>query len=329
MPQPLSSELHVDKLLTDVALAWSQDQKNFIADKVFPVVPVRKESDLYAEYDRGFFYRNEMDVRPRGGRPAQAGYKVKKSRYSCEEYALEHVIDDRDRENADQPLDPELAGTRLLTTQAMINRDQKWTTAYMKTGVWTTDYTGVTAKAEESKDTFLQFDQAGAESVKFLRELRWEIASTTGYMPNVAVFGVDAFEGLGNDEDVLNRIRYTQRAVTTEEIIASLIGIDKVLVPCGVANTAAEGATDSIDFIVGRKDVLLVYAAPAPSITSPSAGYTFAWTGLIPGYTNAFGGVIEKGREPLAHSDIIQIRAAFDVKAVAPDLGVFLSEAVA
>lgn len=326
MPQPTPGNLHVDHYLTDVQLVFTQEEKDFISGRVFPQVPVQKESDLFAIYDRGFFYRNEMKPRPLGGKPVEAGYEIGEGRYACEEYALEHLIDDRTRSNADEPLDPDLAAMRLLTTQALINRDVKWVEAYFKEGVWTLEYEGV--ESSPSGEEFLQFDQEGANPIPFMRKLVWKVKSRTGYKPNKLVLGVDAFEGAINNPAVLDRIKYTEFGSVDEVILARLFGVDEVLVPAGVQNSAKEGQENDIDFIVGTKDALLVYAAPAPTINAPSAGYTFAHVGLLPGATNAFGGVIERGRDDRAKSDWIHSRQSFDIALVAADLGVFLSEAV-
>src|ERR1700758_4455139 len=131
MPQPSAAQLHVDHFLTNMAVAWSQDQKNFVADKVFPIVPVTNESDLYAIYKREFFYRTgQMTPRALGARPPATGYEITEGSYRCIEWSLEHLIDARVRVNADQPLDPDLAGMRLLQTQALIQRDTLWTSAF-------------------------------------------------------------------------------------------------------------------------------------------------------------------------------------------------------
>jgi hypothetical protein len=327
MPQPTAQALHVDRFLTNMSVAWAQDQAQFVADKVFPIVPVLKASDLYSIYSKGFFFRDELRPRPMGGRPQQAGYEVTSGRYSAEEYALEHLIDDRVRENADQPLDPDRAAMRLLTTQALIHRDMQWASKYFTTGVWHTDETGVSANPGANQ--FLQFDQTGGDPIKFFGQQRINMASGTGYPANTLVLGPDTYQVIRNNPAVIDRVKYTQRGVITTELLAELFDVDQVLVPGGVINSAAEGQTDAIDFIVGRKGALLTYAAPAPSIDQPSGGYTFAWVGLLPGNTNAFGGVLERGREELAHSDVVQIRLAFDLQVVASDLGIFFQKCVA
>jgi hypothetical protein len=113
--------------------------------------------------------------------------------------------------------------------------------------------------------------------------------------------------------------------VVTPGILAALFDVDQVLIAESVENAAAEGAAEEIKFIVDPKSALLCFAPPAPSINVPSAGYTFAWTGLLPGIPNAWGGIIERGREELAHSDVIQIRATYDMQITASDLGMFFS----
>jgi hypothetical protein len=326
MPQPTSADLHVDTFLTNLAVAWAQDQRVFVADKVFPTVSVQKQSDLYAIYQKGYFYRDEMRVRPLGGRPQQAGYGVTNGTYRCVEYALEHKVDDRVRANADQPLDPDRAAMRLLTGQAMIRRDRDWASKYFTTGVWGTDLTGVASAP--STNQFLQFDQSGSDPIGLVQKKVDDLLSATGYAGNKLVIGRDAWRVIRNHADVKDRIKYTQRGIVTEDVFASLVGVDEVIVPGSVYNSSHEGQSDSIDFIVGRKAMLLVYAAAAPSVEEPSAGYTFAWTGLVPG-ANSLGGVIERGREELAHSDVFQCRQAFDTEIVASELGAYFSAAVA
>lgn len=325
--QPVPSDLHVDTFLTNLSVGWAQESGQFIADQVFPTVPVQKQSNKFAKYEKGFFYRDEVGPRPLGGRPPKAGYGIESDTYFCEEEGLEHSIDDRTRANADQPLDPDRAAMRLLTTQALIHRDIEWTSNYFKKEVWGTDLKG--KNKEPGAGEFLQFDQSGSTPINLIDENRDTVASQTGYEPKTLVLGRDVYRTLKNHESVLDRIKFTQTGIVTADLLAELFDVDKVLVPGAVKNTAKEGQADEIDFIVSPKSMLLVYAAPNPAIDQPSGGYNFAWTGLLAGVTNAFGGVIERGREELNHSDVLQMRYAFDLKVVASELGVFFENAVA
>lgn len=316
-----------------MAIAWFLDESKFVAGKVFPTLPVAHKSDNYPIYKKGYFYRDEFAVRPYGGRPKEIGYKIEKGVYSCEEEALEAKIDDRVRANADVgSLDPDVANQRLLRTQALIHRDNEWASSFFKTGVWTVNWTGEekapTKTEEESEEKFLQFDQTGSEPIEFFDQRRLDIGSKTGYLPNKLVIGADVYRVLKNHPAIVERIKYTQRGIVTLDILAELFDVEEVFVPLGVINSATEGEADSINYIVNRKSALLVYANNAPSIQEPSAGYSFVWTGLLPGISNAFGGVIETGREELAHSDVMQCRTAFTQAITAPDLGEYFENCV-
>ena len=319
MPQPTGSQLHIDTYLTNVSVGWAQDQKNFVAGSVFPRVPVMKQSDKFAIYDKGYFYRDEMKVRPMGGRPDQIGYAVSQGSYFAEEYAIEHKIDDRVRDNADQPLDPDRAAMRLLTGQGLIRGDRLWATQFFKTGVWSIDWAGVASGPTGNQ--FLQFDQSGSDPIEFFDQRREAIGGATGFWPNKLVLGPAAFRAVKNNPAVLDRIKYTQRAIVTTDLLAALLELDEVLVARAVYNTAAEGQTNAVQYIVDSHSALLVYAAPEPAIDTPSGGYTFAWTGLLG--ANSLGAVIERGREELAHSDVFQARMAIAPQLVASELGEF------
>ncbi len=64
--QPGRGDVHVDRPLTQLSLAFLQSADGFVADRVFPRVPVDKPSDSYFTYDRGMFNRNQMEKRAAG-----------------------------------------------------------------------------------------------------------------------------------------------------------------------------------------------------------------------------------------------------------------------
>ena len=331
MPQPTVTQVHIDRLLTNAAIRYAQKAENFVAGQVFPLLPVVHQSDYVTVFPKGYFMRDDMAPRPLGGRPNRTGFEIEKVLYACEEEALEYPLDDRISANADQPIDPELRAAELLAEKALIHRDRVFGADFFSASVWSTEYSGVASGSEvEAEKKFLKFSQSGSIPVKEILNWRTAMRRKTGQVPNVIVLGALVFNELINHPEVLERIKYTSAApaIVTEQILAQLFRVDKVVVAESVQNSAPEGKADEIGFILNEKDILLAHAAPAPSLQTPSAGYTIAWTGLLPGVNNAFGGVIERGREELAHSDIFQVRTAFTMKATAADLGAFAKECV-
>ena len=84
--------------------------------------------------------------------------------------------------------------------------------------------------------------------------------------------------------------------------------------------------TESNSFI-GGKSALLLYSAPNPGLMTPTAGYTFSWTGLLG--SGAMGGRISKFRLEKIKSDRVEIEMAMTQKVVSADLGTFFATAVA
>ncbi|KPK43088.1 MAG: hypothetical protein AMJ65_06860 [Phycisphaerae bacterium SG8_4] len=328
MPQPLPSEMHTDKFLTNLSVAFYQDAMNFVAGRVFPIIGVQKQSDLYPVFPKGFFWRNEMQVRPLGGEAPRIGYEINTDSYRCEEYSVAHTVDDRVRANTDDPLNPDRSAARLLTQQALVKMESDWVTNFFTTTLWDTDREGV--DATPTGDQFLQFDQTASDPIGLIRGDCDAIMGVTGFKPNTLVMGRDVFRYLiVTHADVIDRIRYVQRGIADTEILAQLFGVDRIFVPGSVQESAVEGATSSIGFIHDSKSMLLCYSAPQPGIELPSAGYTFAWTGLLPGEMNAMGGVIQRMRMERAFSDYFVIRLSYDQKVVASELGIFYYACIA
>jgi len=94
-----------------------------------------------------------------------------------------------------------------------------------------------------------------------------------------------------------------------------------------INDAAAQDAAATYDFIADTKSVLIGYAPPSPSLMVPSAGYTFTWNGYLAG--NAEGIRIKNFRMEHIASDRVEGEMTYDMKVVAPDMGIFLNTVVA
>jgi hypothetical protein len=324
MPQPTRNEVHVDRVLSNVSIGFQQSAEGFVADRVFPVVPVEKQSDLYFTYDKSYWYRSEMQKRAPATESAGAGYGVSTASYRADVWALHKDIDDQTRANADEGIDMEGDATRFLSLQALLRKDKTWVANFFTTGLWTGDQTGVAAGPGANQ--FLQFDQSASDPFKTIRAQILAVQKRTGYKPNTLVMGAEVWNTLADHAALTERIKYTERAIIDTELLASALGIDRVFIASGVENTGPEGGTASYSFIAG-KSMLLVYSAARPSLQEPSGGYTFSWTGL-----EGAGGLraaISTFRMDPIKSDRVEIEMAWDQKLVAPEMGVFFASVIA
>src|SRR5690606_15999296 len=93
----LRNQLHVDQLLSNVAVKYKNE--NFIYEQVFPMVPVKKSSDLYRTYNRNWVIP-ETD-RAVGGLAKEHLFEVGNSNYTLEKHALKSYVPDTAAENYD------------------------------------------------------------------------------------------------------------------------------------------------------------------------------------------------------------------------------------
>lgn len=326
MPNPVAGDLRVDQVLTNISIAFIQRAEDFVADSIFPVVPSEVQSDRYAVYARDDFFRNEMQRRAPGTASAGGGFRIDNSpSFRCDVWALHKDVDDQLRRNQRAPVDLDRDSTIWLTQQGLIRRDKEWVDSYFKTGLWTVDLDGVVAAP--SGVQFIQYDQAASNPIDDTRRRIWDIKEKTGFKPNVLVLGARVWMVLQDHPDFLDRIKYTQKGMVTPDLLAAVLELDRVVIASGVEVTSEEeAATDTYAFLAG-KHALLCYANPTPSLMQPSAGYTFAWSGLVG--AGPQGNRIKSFRMEENEADRVEIEMAFDMKLVSADLGAFFENAVA
>ena len=325
MPQPTISDVHVDAILTNISVAYMQRAENMIADKVFPVVPVDKKSNKYFKYDKADWFRDEAQRRAPGTESAGGGYNLSTDTYSADVWAFHKDVDDQTLANADTPLNPLREAAEFVTSRLMLRREVQFISDFMTTNVWATDVAGVAASPTTGQ--FVQWsDYTNSDPIEDIEEAKESILGTTGYEANTLVLGYQTFRQLKNHPDIVDRYKYTTSSVITEEMMARLFGVDRILVAKSVRNTAAEGLAESYSFNFGKAACLL-HVAPNPGLMTPSAGYIFAWTGVSGGLGSTIG--TSQFRMESLKAARVEAEVAFDNKVVASDLGYFFNSAVA
>lgn len=331
MPNPTISDLHVDAALTDLSVAFAQ-RSNFKARAAFPVVPVMKQSDKYYVYDRQDWLRSDAGSRAPGTESPGGGWRISTDQYFCDRDASLHFdIADPERANADAAINLDTDGTEYITEQIMLKEEKDWTSGFFTTGTWdgassSTDMTGQAAPASTATN-FRHWNDVQSTPIEDVRGEITAVAEKTGKKPNSLFFAPKVWNAWQDHPDVLDRIKYTQKGVVTEDLIAELLGLDTVEVFWGTNDTAIEGAAESMSFLGGRQ-ALLAYVPPRAGLRVPAAGYTFVWTqpGQIAAPTQ--GVRIKRFRLERNESDRIEGDHWYDHKVVESTLGAFFATAV-
>jgi hypothetical protein len=316
--------------LTNISIAFLQNASNFVADRVFPNVPVPKQSDRYYTYDRGDFNRDEMTLRAPGTESAGGGYRIDNTpTYYAPVYAFHKDIDDQVRSNSDSVLSPDREATLYVTHKALIKREKLWVSKFFGAGLWTHDWDGVNG-SPTTNQVYQWNDYTNSDPIINVREGKRTVMQSTGFMPNKLVLGRAVYDILVDHPDVIDRVKYGQTsggpAMANKETLAKLFEVDEVLVMDAIENTANEGATNRHSFIGGKR-ALLVYAPSSPGLMVPTAGYTFSWTGFLG--AGAAGNRIKQFRMEHLAADRVEIEMAFDQRLISADLGFFWDTIVA
>ncbi|MFZ7126407.1 MAG: hypothetical protein ACOWWM_09680 [Desulfobacterales bacterium] len=276
---PTPKSAHNDATLSAISVGYKNPM--FVADSIFPIVRVGKQSDYYYQFLKGAFHRNEAGRRAPGAQAHRGDYKVTPSLYKCEEYAFGHVVPIELINNADVPLRPFESGARFATQKVMLAKEKLASDLCTTAANWTSsnDAEGGWAAAATT-NTFIVDVETYKETIRKL----------IGVYPNKMVISANTMKELKQCGDVLDRIKYTgtqgRPAAVTAQALAALFELDEVLIAGAIYSDAEEVAAGTDFNAVNMWEVnankgaaLLYYQEPNPAIEVPSAGYCFNWPG--------------------------------------------------
>jgi hypothetical protein len=226
--------------------------------------------------------------------------------YFAREHALQIAVTDEERENVDSPFAPDRDGAELVTAKVLLGRE-----LFIKNLV-TTAANYEAANTSTLSGTSQWSDYTGtSKPILNAHTARDAIHAQLFLRPNLTVIPYQVMSKLEDHPDFIERIKYSMVGVVTEELIARIMGLDRVLVPGAGFNSARMGQTASLGYIWG-KDVLFAYVPPRPGMKIPAFGYEFAWV-----YGGGQAQIAERWREDKRKSDVIRVSRRYDIKFMA------------
>ncbi|WP_407146255.1 hypothetical protein [Bradyrhizobium sp. ORS 86] len=324
MPQPTVSQVHVQAALTQIATAYVQSEANYVAEKVFPLVPVEFQSDKYFAFSKDDFYRDEAQQRADATESAGGGFNLSANNsYSADVWAYHKDLGGQTRRNADPAVNMDIACTKFCMQKMLIRRDRFFVSQYLKNSVWGTDVTGTAGGTPGTSTPAFWNDDANGDPFTDIATGQTTILQNTGFEANTLLYSYPVYQALRKHPLVIDRIKYTTRADAnkiTPELLAAAFDVERSVVSKAVYNAATEGATGSYNFIAS-KDALLCHSASEPGLMIPTAGYTFAWSGLTG--LNSMGIRVAQIPMPWLGLETVRTEAemAFDMQVIGSDLG--------
>ncbi len=306
---PQRTDVHIDAALSQLSVAFKND--DFIGEQLAPSLSVSKNSDKYFIYGKENF-NLDNDLRAPGTRAKRVDWSVSTDSYLLEEHALEGFIDDDTRDDADEPLSLESDETEFLTDRIALRTENSVATLLTTTSSYASGHSS-TATAYGG-----QWSNPATDVIAVVSAAKALVHSKVAKRINTIGMGFQVWEKLKQHPLIIERIKYSQLGVVTEDLVASLFGVDKILVGGALKNTAKEGATPTLEYVWG-KNIVLAYVEPGGGRKSINLARVFRKTGFRQ---------TEKWDDRKVKGMFVRVTDKFDEKITVNTAGVLLTAAI-
>lgn len=276
MANPTQRDVHIDRALTDISVAYKNEE--YFARQMAPIVPVNKDSDTYFVYGKTNLKKRDDKWTP-GTRAQQIEWTVSSApSYVCMEHALEDQIIWKYRDNADDPIRYEQDSVENLQDSILLQDELDGVSFFSNIGNYGDGTgTGATANVATPKvpwSSTTAFGQAGmATPLQDVFQASKLIHQAVLKKPNIMAVTDNVFDVLCVNPQIVELMKYTQGGTVPEEVLARLFRVKKFIVLSTEYDNAPEGKA-STGASVWPDYCWLIYAEPTPGIKKVSHSYT-------------------------------------------------------
>jgi len=253
----------VDQVLTNIARGFVN--ASHVATKLFPIVSVIKEGGKIPQFTKEAFkiYSTERAIRAKSNRISPEGRES--IDYVLTEHDLEYPIDYRELEEDILPL--RLHATTVVTDGISLRLEKLAADIVQDLSTYPTG-NKVTLGAGD------KFTNTTSNPFPIFETAKEGVRAKIAQRPNVCVIGASAYSALKEHPAVLDRIKYTQSAVITPELLRQLLDFDELYVGDAVY------ASDSGVFSDIWSDNVVIAYVPKANKDVPRSYYepAFAYT---------------------------------------------------
>ena len=196
--------------LTNMSMAFFQEDGDFVAPSIFPICPVSLSSSYYYTFSKADLARDNVARKPAFGKVQPALMGQTDNTYKCEVDQVIVGVDQIDalnyqRSRAPGVADPRRAKVRFATEQLKLHLDILFAQNFFNAAAWQNVWTGV--PANPGPNQFLRFNDANFDPVNFFDDRMKDIKQSGRRKPNRLALGVDAFNALKNHPDIVERVK--------------------------------------------------------------------------------------------------------------------------
>ena len=319
---PKVNEVHIDAALSNVSIGYHPT--GFIAENIFPIVPVKKESDKYYVWNKDSAFRiPDTTQRADGTRSKTVGFGLSSASYAAEEYALNTEVTDRQRDNADSVINLRSAKTRRVKDILALDQEKRVATLLTTQANWAS--TNRVQRSGTQQWNNASFSATSAYGIEATIDAGKEaIRQAIGRDPNYIIIPSAISKVMKRDSAIKDLIKYTHSELLVDGDLPPMLWKMKVMIPSSIYATSVEGnATQSYADVWG-KHVVLIYVPDNPQIDEVSAGYIFR---VANGAHTPWG--VRTWREEAEKKEIVEVEVCQDEVLTSNVAGYFIEDAIA
>lgn len=268
MPQMNNAQVRlVDPILTSIAQGYRQ--QDLVGMNLFPAVPVQVSGGQVLEFGKEAF-KAYSTARAPGGSTKRIQFGHLGRPFALENHSLEGLLPREHVRDAQVSPGVDLASRAINQTMAamLLALEVQQAGIALTAASYDANHkvalTGTSKWSDDTSDPIKQFDT-----------YKEAIRTSTGRYPNVMLVSASGWNAFRNNAKVIDRIKYVNQGVLTEQIAAAMLGLDRIVVGRAVKSDDAGTFSD----IWGNNAVIAYTALGSKGMEEPSYGYTYTMEG--------------------------------------------------
>lgn len=266
MNSRLAQVQQADPVLTNLARGYSNAQ--MVGHALFPFAPVTKEIVKIPKFSKESFKAINTERAIRAKSNVLDPDDIDDAEIVLKEHDISFPLDNRELANSKGTLNLERYGT-FTASQVIALSVERACAALATTPA---NYASTNKVSLAGNDRFT--DYTNSDPIKVIKAGKEAVRQQVGRRPNVALVGAATMAVLSEHPKILERVKYSQLGVVTADLLAAILGLQKVVVGEAVAMNARGVVSD-----VWGDNIVLAYVPVMPqdvpnNVYEPSFGYT-------------------------------------------------------
>lgn len=327
---PDLSAVHIAKALADVSLAFWNDPSKYCVGRVCGTRRVRESSNKFYQYGRDFASNREtkgvdaramLNLRRPGTEAVEVDFSLSSNSYNTNKYSYRDLVTDDEIGQAGSPLAP-LTDTAMSLMNRLRNDQEYILARLIANGALYNASFKTTLTTGGSGTSWKSYASANSDPLGNLRDAREAVKKTIQRPANTLLLSGQAAAMLADHPAIRDIVKYTNPEWLTGNGLPKKLRDLNVVVADAIANTAAEGASYSGDYLFldqNGKACAIVCYVPEGGVIGPREVASFLCFDKKSDSTGGYGISSRAYRDEKRAGWLVEATLEFDIQYGAVD----------